>query len=389
MTLSRRFTAPRSTMIAAALALAIATGLLAGCQKSGAKAAADAASAPSAALLIAPEDVRTVALETHASGPVVTGSVQPERRADLRAEVSAVVLQVLKENGETVRKGDLLVRLDDTAIRDSLQSAEASSRAAAQALDQAQRQYARVKTLQGEGMSSQQALDDAEVRRNTAQSDRVAADSRTVAARQQLTRTEVRAPFDGVVSDRKVSAGDTAAIGKELLKVIDPGSMRFEGLVSADRMGDIHPGQAVQFRINGFDKGDFIGKVRHVDASADAVTRQVAVIVDFAPGTAPKVAGLYAEGRISSDASQALLLPEASVVKEGDKAFVWKLSGNTLVKTPVTLGERDARLGNVVIASGLAPGDRLLRTPGSTLANGQKFELAKPVAPAASVALGA
>ena len=387
MTLSRRFAAPRSTAIAAVLALA--TGLLAGCHKPGAGGPADAASAAAPTLLISPEDVRTVGLQAHASGPVITGSVQPERRADLRAEVSAVVLQVLKENGEVVHKGDLLVRLDDTAIRDSLQSADESARAAAQAFDQAQRQYARVKTLQAEGMSSQQALDDAEVRRNTAQSDRVAADSRAVAARQQRTRTEVRAPFDGVVSDRKVSAGDTAAIGKELLKVIDPGSMRLEGLVSADRMGDIKVGQAVQFRINGFDKGDFSGKVRHVDASADAVTRQVAVIVDFVPGSAPKVAGLYAEGRISSDSGQAILLPEAAVVKEGDKAYVWLLSDGALAKKPVTLGERDARLGNVVILSGLAAGDRVLRTPGSTLANGQKFEMAKPAAPAASVAPGA
>ncbi len=386
MPMPRRFAVPRSTSL---LALALAAGLLAGCHRPGAGAAASAASAPAPVLLISPEDIRTVGLQMHASGPVITGSVQPERRADLRAEVSAVVLQVLKENGETVHRGDLLVRLDDTAIRDSLQSADASSRAAAQALDQAQRQYARVKTLQGEGMSSQQALDDAEVRRNTAQSDRVAADSRTVAARQQLTRTEVRAPFDGVVSDRKVSAGDTAAIGKELLKVIDPASMRFEGLVSADRMGDIRPGQPVQFRINGFDKADFVGKVRHVDASADSVTRQVSVIVDFAPGTAPHVAGLYAEGQIASGATQALLLPESAVVREGDKAYVWRLSGSTLVKAPVTLGERDARLGNVVIASGIAVGDRLLRTPGSTLVDGQKYELARPAAPAASVAPGA
>jgi membrane fusion protein (multidrug efflux system) len=376
MTLPRRFAAPRSTTIAAALALALAAGLLAGCNRPGAAGAADAASAPSGALLISPEDVLAVGLQTHASGPVITGSIQPERRADLRAEVSAVVLQVLKENGEVVHKGDLLVRLDDTSIRDSLQSAEESGRAAAQALDQAQRQYARVKTLQAEGMSSQQALDDAEVRRNTAQSDRVAADSRTVAARQQRTRTEV-------------SAGDTAAIGKELLKVIAPDSMRFEGLVSADRMGDIQAGQAVQFRINGFDRTDFIGKVRHVDASADPVTRQVSVIVDFAPGTAPRVAGLYAEGRIASGASQALLLPEAAIVKEGDKAYVWRLNGNKLAKTTVTLGDRDARLGNVVVASGIAAGDRVLRTPGSTLSNGQAIEMAKPVAPAASVAPGA
>src|SRR4051795_9213962 len=101
MTLSRRFAASRSTPIAAALALALAAGLLAGCQKPGAGGPAGAASAPTAAtLLISPEDVRTVGLQTHASGPVITGSVAPERRADLRAELSAVVLQVLKENGE-------------------------------------------------------------------------------------------------------------------------------------------------------------------------------------------------------------------------------------------------------------------------------------------------
>jgi membrane fusion protein (multidrug efflux system) len=392
MTLSRRFAAPRPTTAVAALVVALGASFLPGCQKAGgtaARSAANAASVPGTVLLISPEDLRTVGLQAHASGPVITGSVQPERRADLRAEVSAVVLQVLKENGEVVHKGDLLVRLDDTSIRDSLQSAEASARAAVQALDQAQRQYARVKTLQGEGMSSQQALDDAEVRRNTAQSDRVAADSRAVAARQQRTRTEVRAPFDGVVSDRKVSAGDTAAIGKELLKVIDPTSMRFEGLVSADRMGDIHVGQPVMFRINGFDKGDFAGKVRHVDASADPMTRQVAVIVDFARDTAPKIAGLYAEGQIATGASQALLLPEAAVVREGDKAYVWQVRGNALAKAPVTLGERDARRGEVVVLTGIATGDRVLRTPGSTLVDGQHIELAKPVAPAASVAPGA
>ena len=93
-------------------------------------------------------------------------------------------------------------------------------------------------------MASAQALDDAEVRRNTAQSELEAAKARVVLARQQLQRTEVRAPFDGIVSDRKVSAGDTAQVGKELLKVIDPASMRFEALVSADHVGEVKAGQA-------------------------------------------------------------------------------------------------------------------------------------------------
>ena len=399
MTLSRRHAPSRSvahaaTVLAATIA-AVFAGALGGCKQSGvgdAKAAsgpASAASVPSVVLRVSPEDLRVAGLQDHASGPVITGSIQPQRRADLRAEVAAVVLQVYKENGEPVHKGDLLMRLDDTAIRDSLSSADAAGRAAAQALDQAQRQYNRVKTLQGEGMSSQQALDDAEVRRNGATSDRVAADSRTVAARQQLAHTEVRAPFDGIVSDRKASAGDTASIGKELLKVIDPTSMRFEGLVSADRIGELHPGQTVLFHVNGYDQSDFVGKIGHVDASADEVTRQVAVTVDFAPGAAPKTANLYAEGRIATGASQALVLPEASIAREGDKAFVWRVTAGKVHKVPVTLGERDARRGDFVIVSGVASGDQLLRTPGSTLVDGQRVDLVKPASPAASAAAGA
>ena len=81
---------------------------------------ANAASAPVAErpLLIAPEDLRSLQRQPVAAGPAITGTIQPERKADLRAELSAVVLQVYKENGDAVRRGDLLVRLDDTAIRD-------------------------------------------------------------------------------------------------------------------------------------------------------------------------------------------------------------------------------------------------------------------------------
>ncbi|MEO5770473.1 MAG: efflux RND transporter periplasmic adaptor subunit, partial [Burkholderiaceae bacterium] len=257
--------------------------------------AASAASAP--VLLLSPEDLRTVAAgAAGANGPVVTGSVQPEKRADLRAEVSAVVTQVVKDNGEPVRKGELLMRLDDTSIRESLQSADASARAAAQAFDQTERSVQRFKTLQAQGMTSMQALEDAEVRRNNAQSELAAARSRVATAQQQLRRTEVRAPFDGVVSERKASVGDTAQVGKELVKVIGPSSMRFEGLVSADRLHEIKVGQPVTFSVNGFPDVQFRGTLRRIDAAANATTRQVAVIVDFAePAKAPRVAGLYAE----------------------------------------------------------------------------------------------
>src|SRR5687768_611426 len=187
------------------LPLIVIALFLAGCDKGGPNASQKGAAAPSAPLLISPEDVHTVRNSALTSGPSITGSIQPERRADLRAEVQAVVMQVVRENGDQVRRGDMLVRLDDTAIRDALASAEAAGRAAELAFDQATRQFERMKTLRASGMASAQALDDAEGRRNTTQSEVEAAKTRVVLARQQLARTEVRAPFDGIVSDRKVS----------------------------------------------------------------------------------------------------------------------------------------------------------------------------------------
>ena len=372
------------TWVAVALALA-ACGKQAGSGTSAASApaaatssAAVAASAP--VLLLSPEDLRTVAT-SGGGGSVITGSVQPEKRADLRAEVAGIVMQLLKDNGEAVKRGDLLVRLDQTSIRDSLSSADASFRASAQAYEQAQRQFERMAKLRETGVVSTQQLEDVEVRRNTAQSDREAARTRMVAARQQLGRTEVRAPFDGIVSDRKVSAGDTAQVGKELLKVVDPNSLRFEGLVSADNIGQVKAGQSVWFRIHGFAERDFAGTVMRVNPSANVTTRQVEVLVSFNDAKQqPDVAGLYAEGRVETRSDASLTLPGATVVREGDNAFAWRVNGAKLQKVAVTLGERDPRSGAFAVKSGLATGDKVLRFPNATLKDGQEVqsEAAKP-----------
>jgi len=243
-------------------------------------------------------------------------------------------------------------------------------------------------------MTSMQALEDAEVRRNSAQSELVASRSRVATAQQQLRRTEVRAPFDGVVSDRKASVGDTAQVGKELVKVIDPTSMRFEGLVSADRLHEIRIGQAVAFRVNGFPDVDFSGTVKRVDASADATTRQVEVLVAFADAAkAPRVAGLYAEGRIEAGGQAALTLAEGSIVRAAGLAYVWRVKDKVLAKVAVQLGERDPRSGEVPLKSGLADGDVILRNPGTAVVEGQQVEFAPgpkaATAPAASAAVTA
>ncbi len=334
-------------------------------------------------LLISPDDVLSANSSALASGPSVTGSIQPERRADLRAEVPAVVLAVLKENGDPVKRGDLLVRLDQTSIRDSLMSAQSSMNAAEQAYEQAERQYQRMLKLRETGVVSAQQVEDAEIRRNSAQSEREAARSRVVTARQQLERTEVRAPFDGIVSDRQVSAGDTLQIGKELLKVIDPGSLRFEGFISADNIGEVHAGQSVWFRIHGFGEREFTGKVTRVNPSANATTRQVEVLVSFDDaGQQPNVAGLYAEGRVETRTASKLALPSAAVVREGDKAYAWAIREAKLQKAELTLGERDPRSGAYVVNAGINEGEDVLRFPSATLKEGQPvtFEQANKTA---------
>ena len=328
-------------------------------------------------LSISPEDILTVQSNALASGPVVTGSIQPERKADVRAEMSALVLQVLKENGDVVRKGDVLVKLDESAIRDSLNSAEAAARSSSLALEQAERQVTRMKTLRASGMTSVQAMDDADMRRNSASSEVAAARSRAAAARLQLAHTLVRAPFDGVVSDRKVSAGDTASPGKELVKIIDTTSMRFEGRVSADRISLVKVGQPVAFKINGYPGQEFRGVVKRVDPAANEVTRQVEVLVAFAPGSPqPKVSGLFGEGRIEAESTNALMLAEGALVKAGDKAYTWRLKGNVLSKVELAIGARDPRTGNLEVRSGLAAGDVVLRAPNSSLKDGQKYQMA-------------
>jgi RND family efflux transporter MFP subunit len=338
----------------------------------------------SAALSLGAEDILQLGTSEHGTGPVISGSLQPERRADLRAEISAMVVKVHKENGESVRKGDLLVSLDGAVLKDNLNSAEESFRAATQSLDGAERQYQRMKSLQAQGMVSTQGLEESEMKRNATQSEFVASKARVAAAKQQLERTEVRAPFSGVVSARKTSSGDTAQIGKELIQVIDPSSMRFEGQVSADQMGVVKVGQRVNFRINGMPQsgGQLASKgtIKRIDGAANPITRQVSVIVEISGNDRPPVVGLYAEGMIETQIKSAIMVSESSLRREGDKVFAWILDSNKISKRSLELGDRDTRLGQWVVKSGLQADDKILRNSGSSLKDGQPYTLRADIA---------
>ncbi len=344
-------------------------------------------------LLLVEQDVVVAERRAFGQGPVVSGSLQPEQRADLRAEVPGIVLEVPVDNGDVVRKGNLLVRIDATSLRDQRLSSEAAERAARDALDQAHRQLERMRTLAGKGLVTAENLETAETRHHQAESDLASATARAVEARQQLTRTEVRAPFDGIVSSRQVSAGDTAQVGKQLLMVIVPSTMRFEGLIAADQVGRVAPGNGVEFRVNGYPGQTFRGRVERVNPIANEATRQVQVLVAIDPGETVLVAGLYAEGRIEVERREVVSAPDSAVIRDGDASHVWKIDAAALHRQPVEIGERDSRTGMVEIVAGLDAGSRVLRRPLGALRDGAAVEFSDRAgaggeAPVADAAVG-
>ena len=95
--------------------------------------------------------------------------------------------------------------------------------------------------------------------------------------------------------------------------------------------------------------------------------------------TQPKLAGLYAEGRIETQSRASLTLPATAIVREGDQASAWRVTGEKLQKVNVSVGERDPRSGDFVVRSGLREGDQVLRYPSAALKDGQPVQAsAKP-----------
>lgn len=376
---------PQLTVLALALTLALTA-----CSKPAETAGADDVVS---SLQLVSQDILTIATSELAQGPMISGTLQPVIKAELNAEVGGIVTRVLKDNGDLVKAGELLVQLDQTTFRDKLLSAQEAERSATVASDQAARQLKRMQQLNRQNLVTAEILETAEIKANQTQSDLASAKARMVEARQQLERTEVRAPFDGVVAFRKVSAGDTAQVGKALIVLINPSSMRFEGYIAADQVGAVKVGSAVSFKVNGYPEQRFNGEIERINPQANEQTRQVQVFVKLTTQSS-FVAGLYAEGFISVEQQQSMMLSPSSIINEGDLHFVWLVQDNKLVKTAVQTGAKDPRFGTVQVLSGLSVGQQILRHPQGAIKDGiavtidAKTEVATKAADASQPASG-
>lgn len=336
---------------------------------------------------IGAENVVTVARDEIVLGPVISGELRAASEATVRAELSGPIEQVAVEEGQAVRRGALLARIAARQLNDSRRSAESAVKSAESQLDVARREAARTEELVKAGALAARDVDLARANVIAAEAQVADARARLVSSETQLGDTVINAPIAGIVSRRAVNPGDVVSPGTELFTIIDPSSMRLEASVPSSSVGLLRIGAPVRFTVRGYQQA-FEGRIERINPQADPATRQVPIYVSV-PNTGGRlVAGLFAEGRVVTEAATGLVAPANAVNAGGGSPWVLRAKDGKAEKVPVTLGLRDDSTERVLIASGVAEGDVLLRgaaqgiTPGTPVRVGPAA--ASPAAGAAA-----
>jgi RND family efflux transporter MFP subunit len=345
--------------------------LLGGCRRDK-QASATPAAEP--IVTVGPENALVVADTQLRSGPTVSGSLEPVQAATIRAEVPGPVERTTAEAGERVRRGEVLATLDDAAVRDAYLSARSAVRSAESALELARRNQERAERLEQAGAVSTRDLETARLNATNAEGSLEDARARLASAAKQLEDTRVRAPFDGVVSDRHVDAGDVVQVGAELYTVVDPRRLRLEAGVPASEIGQLKVGTPIEFLVSGTDRR-VTGRIDRINPVVDPTTRQVRIYASVPNAQQTYAAGLFAQGRVATETKRAVAVPITAVDTRGTSPVVHRIKGGRVVETPVELGLRDEVAELVEIRSGVSPGDTVLLGSAQGLAPGSRVRV--------------
>jgi membrane fusion protein, multidrug efflux system len=308
-------------------------------------------------------------------GPSISGTMTPQEAATLRSEMSGPIVQTYVEQGQPVKRGQPLARIDDISIRDAVLSAQSAVRAAKLALDNATRDAEREQRLESAGAVAPRDVEAAQRALASAQAGMADAQSRLTAAEQQLSKTTFRAPFNGLVSERPVNAGDVVQPGSAIVTVVNPASMRLEGSVPAEQLSALRIGTPVIFTVNGYGTQTFTGRIERINPAADPATRQVRVYVTIPNEKSTLVGGLFADGRVATESRQGIMIPTTAVDERGITPIVLRIRSDTVQSVPVQLGVRDNASDQVEIRAGVSAGDTLLANAAQGLAPGTRVRI--------------
>jgi membrane fusion protein, multidrug efflux system len=320
-------------------------------------------------VLVGQENVITVKRDTIVAGPIVSGELRPEREAVLRAQLGGSILEIMAQEGQAVRRNDVLARIEARTQEDSRRSAQSAVRSADHQMLVAQREVDRVQTLVNAGALAARELDVARNTLATAEAQLADAQARLVTAEKELGDAVIRSPIAGIVANRAVNAGDVVTVGAELFTVVDPSSMRLEASVPSESLPELRVGAAVAFQVRGYAQ-PFVGRLARIAPQTDAVTRQLPIYVTIPNVSGELVGGLFAEGRVVAQTATGLVAPVNAVNSRGEPPWALRVIDGRTERVNVTLGLLDPRTERVEVTSGLADGDTVLRGAAQGIAPG-------------------
>ncbi len=315
------------------------------------------------------------------------GSLRAVQNIIVRPEVSGRITKLGFTDGGRVKKGQLLVQLDNTLQDAQLKQAQAQASIARTNLQ-------RSRELQRENFVSQSAVD-----QNAAAMQ--VAEAQVALARAQLSRLAIMAPFDGIVGIRSVALGDYVKDGADLVSLEDRSRMWVDFRLPERFVGQTKVGQSVQVSLDAMPGQPFVGKVEALDALVDANGRSLLVRARIdQPGEALK-SGMFARARVVfAVRERALMVPEEALVPQGGKQYLIKAvpaaggAASAVARNgaaPALVSQRlEAKLGvrragKVEILEGLSAGDMIVTAGQARVMRGdglplRVIELDKPPA---------
>lgn len=304
------------------------------------------------------------------------GSLRSRQGVMLRPEVSGRVAQIGFSDGQRVKRGQLLVQLDDTLQRAQLQQAEAQASIARTNLQ-------RSRDLLAQGFVAQSVVD-----QNGAALE--VAEAQVALARAQLARMKLVAPFDATAGIKLVNLGDYLKDGADIVGLEDMSTMAADFRLPERYLARVKSGQAVDVAVDALPGRSFKGRVEAIDVQVDANGRSLLVRARVDNADAALRPGMFVRPRIVfAVRDQALVVPEEALVPQGSRQFVFKVEddgkgGKQARRVEAKLGLR--LNGKVELLEGLKPGDVVVTAGHGRLLRGDAvpvrvIDLAKAGAP--------
>ena len=307
------------------------------------------------------------------SGLEVTGTIEAARRALPGTSLLGRVVTVLHDAGDAVGAGAVLARIESAEVDARLAQAEAAVAAARAGETNAQGTRERLERLLAKEAATESAVDAAVAAHEAARAQRAAAEQAVAAARTWVAHADVRAPFAGVVTERRVEAGDTAMPGTPLFVVEDTARVKVEAQVAESHALGLARGDVVEVDVPALGTSALRGSIDEVLPAANPGSRTFTVRVLLDNPARRLRSGLFARVRLPGAEESVTTVPETAVVRRGPLAGVFVVSSDGKARIRwVTLGAR--RDGACAVESGLAAGESVVVDPPADLLDGSPVE---------------